>query len=384
MEYDRKPDSTPLPRLLFIVTEDWYFVSHRLHIALAARKAGFEVGVVTRISRHRDLIERYGIEIFDWQINRRSFNLLNEMVSIRQLIEAYRRFRPSIVHHVALKPVIYGALAAKLTGVRRVVQALGGLGFIFLSERHWARALRPVVYLLLSAALSGSHTRLILQNPDDRDKMLHMGVISPNRINLIRGAGVDTTRFVPLAENGNPPIIMLPARLLWDKGVGEFVEAARCFKQRGTNARFVLIGEPDEGNPASVPLTTIHSWCADGTVEWWGQCDDMPTILSQAHVVCLPSHGEGLPKSLLEAASCARPIVTYDVPGCREVVIDGKNGFLVPFKNLDKLVEAIDTLLMDSSLRACMGVAGREMILDAFSQEEISRQTLELYHQLLI
>lgn len=379
-----KPNFASKPRLLFVVTEDWYFVSHRLHLAVAAIEAGYHVGLVTRISRHRELIKRCGIELFDWQISRRSHNLLREFHTIRRLIEVFRVFRPDVVHNVAIKPVLYGALAARLIGINKVVHALGGLGFVFSSSRLSAYLLRPFIKMLFLAALAGKSTRLILQNPDDRQLLLHAGVIPAERICLIRGAGVDTVRFAPSKEPAGALIIMLPARLLWDKGIGDFVQTAERFRRQGINARFVLVGGPDEDNPASVPKKQIRSWCSEGLVEWWGHRDDMPNVLSQAHVICLPtSYGEGLPKSLLEAASCARPIVTYDVPGCREVVRDGQNGFLVPLKNIDKLGEALLRLLGDPKLRRRMGANGRNLVLNEFSQEKVARETIDLYRGLL-
>jgi glycosyltransferase involved in cell wall biosynthesis len=371
------------PRLLFVVTEDWYFVSHRLHLAEAAKAAGYHVGLMTRVSRHKEVIEQSGIELFDWRIRRRSFNPLNEFDAIRQLVSTYRRFKPRIVHHVALKPVIYGAMAARMAGVECIVQALGGLGFVFSSNRLSARSILPVIKRLYSAALAGRRTRLILQNPDDCNLLINAGVIAHDRIRLIRGSGVDTGWFSPKEEDAGLPIVMLPSRLLWDKGVGDFVEIARRFRQEGKEARFVLVGDPDDENPSSVPIETIRSWCREGIVEWWGRREDMPFIISQSHVVCLPSYREGLPKSLLEAASCARPIVTYDVPGCREVVNHGENGLLVPLHNIDMLAGAVRSLVDSQTMRRRMGVAGRELVLRFFSAEMVAEQTLEIYQELM-
>lgn len=366
-----------------MVTEDWYFASHRLHLAKAALSAGFRVGVLTNVSKLGPYIGHQGITLFDWTIRRRSFNPFTEFKSIRQLVSTYRRFKPDIVHHVALKPVIYGALAARLANVSRRVQALGGLGFVFTSRRFSARLLLPVIKWLYAIALAGERTRLIVQNKDDKRLLTRAGVIEPNRIRLIRGAGVATAEFIPRDEPSDPPIVMLPSRLLWDKGVGDFVQVAKIVNAKNRTIRFVLVGDPDEENPSSVPIEKVKAWCRGGVVEWWGRQDDMPSVLSKAHIVCLPSYREGLPKVLLEAASCARPIVTYDVPGCREVVQHNKNGLLVPFQGIERFAEAVQQLIPDREMRQRMGKAGREMVLKNFSQEMIANQTLEVYRELL-
>jgi glycosyltransferase involved in cell wall biosynthesis len=370
--------------LLFVVSEDWYFVSHRLHLAETAIAAGYKVALLSRISQHRAQIEASGVEVLDWSLDRRSRNPFMELRALWVAYGALRRFRPDIVHAVALKPVLYSALACRLAGVHARVSALGGLGFVFSSRKFLARLLRPVLVRAFRWALSGGRSRLILQNPDDQATLLTAGVIEVERIRLIRGAGVDTSDFSPQAELSDVPLVVLPARLLWDKGVGVFVDCARSIKQKGLAARFVLVGEPDEHNPECVPVAQLEVWMAEGAVEWWGRRADMPDVLRQAAVVCLPSsYGEGLPKALLEAASCGRPIVTYDVPGCREVVVDGKNGFLVPLKDEQALVIAVEKLLCDPELRRRMGVAGREMVLREFSQEKVAAETMRVWEEVL-
>lgn len=368
-----------MKRLLFVVSEDWYFVSHRLHLAKAAIAAGYKVALLSRLSHHRALIEASGVEVIDWALERRSRNPFMEVRAIWGVYAALRKFRPDLVHVVALKPVLYSALACRLAGVHARVAALGGLGFVFSSQRFLARLLRPVVVRAFRCALSGRDALLILQNPDDLAILLTSQVIEAKRIRLIRGAGVDTSAFSPQEENVGVPLVMLPARLLWDKGVGEFVDCARSFKQKGIPVRFALVGEPDEHNPECVPVPQIVAWVVEGVVEWWGYRADMPEVLRQAAVVCLPSFREGLPKVLLEAASCGRPIVTYDAPGCREVVVDGKNGFLVPLKDSQALVVAVEKLLCDPELRRQMGIAGREKVLKEFSQEKIAAETMRVW-----
>jgi glycosyltransferase involved in cell wall biosynthesis len=369
--------------LLFIVSEDWYFVSHRLHLAAAARRAGFRVGVLTRVSDHRQRIEDAGIEVLDWNLNRRSRNPFIELRSIWEVLSALRRFRPDLIHVVALKPVLYSSLASRLVGLRQRVFALGGLGFAFASERLFARLIRPVVLRILRLALAGEKTRLILQNPHDREQLTTAGVIVAERVRLIRGAGVDTQAFRPQPEREGLVLVILPARMLWDKGVAEFVSCAKALRESGLRARFALVGDPDPHNPECVPDSQLRAWDRSGVVEWWGRRDDMPEVYAQAHVVCLPSAHEGLPKVLLEAASCARPIVTYDIPGCTEIVTHGENGLLVPLRDPRRLGEAIAALVIDSALRRRMGACGREKVVRAFSQELVAAETLSAWNELL-
>ena len=370
--------------LLFVVSEDWYFVSHRLHLAEAAIAAGYKVALLSRISHYRAQIEASGVEVIDWSLDRRSRNPFMELRALWEAYSALLRLRPDIVHAVALKPVLYSALACRLAGVHARVSALAGLGFVFSSQKFLARLLRPVLVRAFRWALSGGRSRLILQNPDDQGTFLAADVLEPGRIRLIRGAGVDPSVFFPQSEVSGVPLVILPARMLWDKGVGEFVYCARSIKQKGIAARFALVGEPDEHNPECVPVAQLEAWVAEGAVEWWGRCADMPDVLRQAAVVCLPStYGEGLPKALLEAASCGRSIVTYDVPGCREVVVEGKNGFLVPLNDTQALVVALEKLLSDPELRRHMGVAGRELVLKEFSQEKVAAETMRVWEEVL-
>ena len=372
------------PKLLFIVSEDWYFVSHRLHLAEAAIAGGYQVALLSRISNRRSLIESRGVKVIDWSLDRSSRNPFLEFLAIWELAVIMRRVRPDLVHAVALKPVLYSSLACKLAGVRARVFALGGLGFVFSSRRFLARWIRPLLLWAFRWALSGRHARLILQNSDDQETLLAADVIELERIRLIRGAGVDTLAFAPHAEAPGVPLVVLPARMLWDKGVGEFVDCARAIKQKGIKARFVLAGEPDTHNPECVPVEQLETWMAEGVVEWWGLRTDMPEVLRQAAIICLPSYyREGVPKALLEAASCGRPIVTYDAPGCREVVVDGENGLLVPLKNKRELAAALEKLLHDPELRRRMGAAGRAMALREFSQEKVAADTMRVWEEVL-
>ena len=366
------------PKLLFVVTEDWYFVSHRLPLAVAAREAGFDVAVATRAGRQADVIRNAGIRLIPFELSRRSGNPFAEMIALWLL---YRRERPDIVHHIALKPVILGALAAWLARVTAQVNAVNGLGWLFTAPGRAERLIRPVLLWMLGRLLMQPHSLTIVQNPEDKALLESSGVPTA-RLRLIRGAGVDVQIFYPVPPPPEPLCIVLVARMLWDKGVGEFVEAARCLTEAGVNARFVLVGDPDPVNPASVSESTLRSWHGQHGVEWWGRLDDIPAVLQAAHIACLPSsYGEGLPKSLLEAAACGLPIVTTDAPGCREVVRDGVNGLLVPVRDAAALAAALKKLVDNAALRRSMGEQSRLRAEIEFDQKTVIAQTLAVYRK---
>jgi glycosyltransferase involved in cell wall biosynthesis len=371
------------PRLLYLVTEDWYFCSHRLPLARAARDAGFRVTVATRVQRHAGEIRAAGIELMPLRLSRRSANPLRELATLRDIVRIYRQAQPDIAHHVALKPVLYGSLTARLTGVPRVVNALAGLGYLFSSSDLKARLLRPPIETGFRFLLDRPGSRLIVQNPDDLALLTRRGIVNASRTVLIRGSGVDLTRFAPAPEPEGAPLVVLPARMLRDKGVEEFVAAARALKQAGVNARFALVGDPDPENPAAISPAQLEAWRESGAVECWGWRDDMAAVFRQAHVVCLPSYREGLPKALIEAAACGRALVTCDVPGCREVVRDGDNGLLVPARDSAALAQALRRLLEDTALRDRMARRSRERAVAEFSLERVIADTLALYRTLL-
>ena len=373
----------PLKRLLFVVTEDWYFVSHRLYMATVAVKAGYKVALLSKTSKYQELIEESGIEVINWSLNRRSRNLISEFKAFREISAVIDRFKPDIVHSVALKPILYSALQLKRKGAYANIYALGGLGFIFSSSKVKAQILRFLLVVILRWVLAGERVRVILQNPDDFNLLLRLKVITNDKTRLIPGVGVDTILFSPSPKLHDKPIVLLPARILWDKGIADFVEIANRMKSYEVNVRFVLVGDPDPHNPESVSILQLEEWIKKGVIEWWGHKEEMQNIYQQATIVCLPSYREGLPKSLLEAASCALPIVTYDVPGCREVVIDGINGFLIPLKDENSLLNAIKKLLDDASLCDKFGQAGRELVIRKFSQQKIASETKKIWEEVL-
>lgn len=371
-------------RLLFVVTEDWYFVLHWLPLALGAARAGYAVALATRVGRHGELIRSHGIELHALRrLRRSSLNPLREVAAIGELAALIREWRPTLVHLVALKPVVYGSVACRLGGAMARVNALAGLGFVFLADVWRARVLRPFVSAALRWSLRGERSLTTVQNPDDREALRQLRLVDDAHVRLIRGAGVDLDRFVPCVPAAGPPIVLLMSRMLWDKGVGEFVEAARLLKLRGIVARFVLVGAPDMENPAAIRADQLSRWQGEGSIEWWGHRDDPQAVLAQSSIVVLPSYREGLPTVLVEASACERPLVAADVPGCREVVRHGETGLLVPPRQAAPLAEAIATLLADPARRARMGRAARSRAEQEFSRAVVLERTLAVYRELL-
>ena len=366
--------------LLFLVTEDWYFASHRLDLARQAVAEGYRVVVATRVHEHGEILRQAGCELapLDWV--RGAGHPLTELRFLRCLVSLYRELRPVAVHHVALKPVVYGSIAARLTGVPVVINAIAGLGYVFTNRSGMARLLRPVIRAGLRHALNARGTWVIVQNPDDQALLVRETGLDPRRCVLIRGAGVDLESFrAGTPEPSLPAVVLLPARMLWDKGVGEFAEAARRLRAEGLTVRFVLVGGLDPGNPRAVDEATLRGWVQEGVVEWWEHQAAMAEIYPQAHIVVLPSYREGLPKALLEAAACGRAIITTDAPGCREVVAHEDNGLLVPVRDPASLAAAIRDLVSDPVRRRRMGARGRVRMEAEFSVDEVVRRTLPLY-----
>jgi glycosyltransferase involved in cell wall biosynthesis len=369
------------PRLAMVLTEDWFFLSHFLERAIAARDAGYEVTVLANDNGHGGTIRAAGLAFQPVAFARRRMNPFAEIGTFRELLSHYRALKPDIVHHVALKPILYGSLAARFAGVRHIVNAPVGMGYVFTSQSATSRVLRPAVAVALRALLNPRGSKVVFENPDDRAEFIASGTARADDAVVIRGAGVDIEAFAPIPEPMPPVTIVLVARMLWDKGVGEFVGAARAL--RSANRRFLLVGTGDPQNPASISEDELRSWNDEGVVEWLGHRTDVAEILSKAHIACLPSYREGLPKSLLEALAAGLPVVTTDVPGCRETVTDGVSGLLVPPHDADALAGALWTLIEDADLRRQFGAASRRRAETEFASSIVIAETLALYASLV-
>lgn len=370
-------------RLLFVVNDASFFLSHRLPLAVAARESGFDVHVATPSGPGVDAVRAAGFPHHPLPLNRSGMNPLRELGGLLAVVRLFRRLRPQLVHLVTIKPVIYGGLAARFTGVPGVVAAVSGLGFLFTrrgGRASWRLALTRWLYRL---ALGHRNLRVIFQNPEDAAEITAATGLPPAHGVLIRGSGVRLSDYPCVVEPQGRPVVVMAARLLHDKGVAEFVRAARLLRDRGIAARFVLAGAPDPGNPSACTVGELASWREEGIVEFPGYCPDIPALFAASHVVVLPSYREGLPKVLIEAAACGRPTVTTDVPGCRDAVQSDRTGLLVPVGDVGALADAIGRLLADAGLRQRMGLAGRTWAEQAFDIEDVIQRHLEIYEPLL-
>jgi glycosyltransferase involved in cell wall biosynthesis len=369
-------------RILYVCNVAWFFVSHRLAHAVAARQAGYEVHVAGAPDRLVRLIEAEGIAFHPVPFDRSGGAGIADLLAYRALRALYASLRPDLVHHVTMKPILLGSWAARAAGVPATVNAVSGLGTLFLAEGSRAMMRRSVVLSLLRPACRGPRVAGIFQNEDDRAAFVGAGIFDLDRTVLIPGAGVDLQRFHPSPEATGMPLVVLPARVLRDKGVVEFVEAARTLAARGVRARFALVGGHDPHNASALSLSELDA-LATPPVEWWGQREDMPEVFTAAHIVCLPSYREGLPKALAEAAAAGRAIVTTDVPGCRDVVRHGVNGLLVPPRDADALARALEQLLSDPAMRQRFGRMGRARAEARLGLEAVIGSTLDLYQRML-
>jgi glycosyltransferase involved in cell wall biosynthesis len=374
------------PKLLFVVNVAWFFQSHRLPIAVAAKKAGFEVHVACSAedSKAVQAILDAGCYMHDVPFSRGRLNPIREISVIRALVGVYRDVQPTIVHHVTIKPVLYGSLIARIFQVPAIVNAISGLGHTFSSRGLAASVRRTLIRILYRYLLARKNSKVILQNPDDLREFVKRRIVAEHQTVLIRGSGVDLSAFRPTSAEDLQLRVLFPARMLWDKGVREFVEAAKLVGDAGISAKFLLAGSFDPDNPGHVPERILRSYSGNGNTRWLGHIADIAKEMSSAAVVCLPSYyGEGVPKALIEAAACGKPIVTTDMAGCREVVRDGWNGFLVPCRDSLALSKALILLLTDANMRKNFGENSRRYAEQEFGIESVVARTLAIYQELL-
>ena len=371
-------------KLLFIVNVDWFFISHRLPIALQARDAGYDVHLLCAVTYHADYLESLGLTVHPFHFSRSGKNIVQELSLCVSLYRQIKSIKPDLLHSVTVKPVLYGGIIARIARVPAVVSAISGLGFLFVERKGVkAKLLRDAALFLYRFAMSHPNQRVIFQNPTDMNVLVSTGCVQKNKTTMIRGSGVNLQDYHMLAEPEVTLVIIMASRLLKDKGVQEFVAAARVIKEKGINARFQLVGEPDPENPESVTDETLRTWQDEGFVECLGYRSDIAELFSQSHIVVLPSYREGLPKVLIEAAACGRAVITTDMPGCRDAIEPGVSGVLVPVRDAMALAEAIEGLLIDDVRRRQMGRAGRELAEREFSIEKVVAAHLNIYQDLL-
>jgi glycosyltransferase involved in cell wall biosynthesis len=370
---------------------DWVIYNFRYALATSLKKQGYEVVLVSPDGRYVKELQRH-FRWVEWPLERRSLNPLEEISAIWQLAQIYKEQRPDLIHHDTIKPNLYGALAAQINTWRGVwdeppqlLNSFMGIGFLF-SERKKARILRSVVLPLMRSAMNRRNVFTTFSNRADRDTFIELGLIESANSRVMVSEFVNTDRFQ--SRNGQSSegklIVLMAARLLWDKGVQEFVSAAQMLQESRTLIEFWLAGEPDTETPGFVPEQRLREWDQAGVINWLGYCSDMPEVLRQADIAVLPTHyNEGLPRFLVEAGATGLPLIATDIEACRRVVEDGKNGFVIPKRNPEQLAKAIEKLAQDASLRKAMGEMSREKVIAEFAEEEVIEEWLDLYEHLL-
>ncbi|OXR49862.1 glycosyl transferase [Pusillimonas sp. T2] len=370
-------------RLMFAINNPAFFLSHRLPLALAAREAGFDVHVATMDGPTVPQIQALGFRHHVIPMSRSGRNPFRELLTMLAFRRLFIQQRPAIVHAVTIKPLLYGGIAARLAKVPAFIGAVSGLGFVFTGGDPKRNLIRWAATRLYRLALGHPHSRVIFQNGGDRDMLQAAGALRPGQVVMIRGSGVDLNEFPALPEPGGAPVAIMVSRLLHDKGVNEFVEAARLTRGHPSGLRWVLVGSPDVINPASVNEETLKAWQQEGVVECLGERTDIAELYQSSHIAVLPSYREGLPKSLIEAAASGRAVVTTDVPGCRDAIEPGETGVLVPARDAQALADAVVRLAENPELRQQMGRAGRQLAERVFDIRLVQQAHLQLYESLL-
>ena len=375
-------------KIIINLTEDWFFVSHFLERAVDAINSGYEVYISCNETTKRKIIENHNIKFLHLALDRRGINPFYELLIVLKYCFLFYKIKPDIVHNVGSKPIIYGSIAAKFLNIKSLINAPIGLGFAFSSDTFRAKLLKPILIFLLSQTLNKHHgkgktNRVIFENSDDMNFFIRRKIVNKSDARLIRGAGVEIDYQYKKKKKINKNVtISLVARMLKDKGIFEFVNAARILKKKNFRCRFLLVGDIDQKNPSSLKTNTLKIWHEKGIIEWLGWIDNIKEILLETDILCLPSYREGLPKSLLEGAAIGLPLVTTDTVGCRDIVVDGLNGYLVPVKDSVNLALAIEKLIRDKDLREKMGNESFKLAKSKFSSKIINSQTISLYNEL--
>ena len=369
-------------KLLMMVNSPAFFMSHFFPVAQSAQQEGYDVYVASMDGDSVKAIKEAGLKHIVLPMSRSGKGPFGELRTLISTWLILWKVKPDLLHLMTIKPVLYGGIAAKFAPVKGLLAVVTGLGFVFLSQGSKAKLLRSLIIRAYRLAFSKKNSRILFENPDDLKTMIDLGVLREEQAELVRGAGVDLQKYAFLPERTGEPIVCLAARLLRDKGVVEFVDAADILRKKGISARFQLIGNTDPENPATITEYEISQWEKIGAVELLGFRADIPQLFAGANIVVLPSYREGLPKVLLEAAACGRAVVTTDVPGCQHAIIPDVTGLLVPVQDSEKLADAIERLLEDPGLRLRMGEAGRELAEDDFAIEKIVAQYLAVYRKL--
>ena len=370
--------------ILLLVTEDWYFMSHRYSLARFLIEQGFNVSLVTQTTAHENEIKQAGIQLYPIRFPRSFMRPWEDIMALFGIYQSLRQEQPTILQNISLKPVLFGNLVSFVMPSYKpglTVNVFTGLGFLFTSKKTSANVIRRLITPILRILLRREKQVHIFQNTSDKQTLISLGLAKESQCCLIPGSGVDTKKFIATEELDADLQVVLVARMLYDKGIVDFVKAVELLKSRTANTRFILVGDTDPENPAAIPVSQLEEWQKNGIVEWWGKRDDVHHILQQAHVFVLPSHREGFPKSIIEASAAGRPVVTTDVPGCRDAIIAEQTGLLAKAHHPESLAEQIYRLIMDKQLRVKMGREGRALVEKKFSDERINQKFLNVYNQ---
>lgn len=368
-----------MPKLHFVVNEDWAFVSHFFERAVAAKSAGYNVGISAHLGAKRNVLEETGFSLYPHHISRSGTNPFIEIRNLLAMVKVFHKSQPDIIHLIALKPIVIGGIAARIYGKAQVVCAPIGMGYLFSSSDRKARLLQPVIRFMLRRILKLRNTQVIIENDEDCASLVSGKFVKKANIQVIKGAGVDLCSYQATPENLETQVVTMFARVLRDKGVLDFVAAANIVHTQFPNAVFQLVGDCDPGNPTSFSDNEVRSWESAGSIRWLGYRNDVPALLASSNIVCLPSYREGLPKTLIEACAAHRAVVATDVTGCREVVNHGSNGLLVPVRNPELLAAAISQLLGDQVQRTTFAKNGRLRAENEFASPIVIEQTLAVY-----
>lgn len=373
-------------KIVHVIPEDWFFYSHRRALGAATVAAGADVLVAARFTKHESLLRGEGFRTRSLLLRRGWRSPLKELVAFLDLVRLYRSERPTLIHQTTIKPVIFGSLAAWIACDAAVVNGISGLGHIFSNTGPLAALVRTAVVLAyrVVSRLLGERVMFVFENPTDRARFVALGIVDESRSTVVLGMGCDVERFRPSPIPDGTLVVMFAGRLLWSKGVGDLVEAVSRLRRSGEDVKLVLVGDPDDDNPDGVDRKVLDEWTQSGAAEWWGKSDDMPAVLSRAHLVALPSkYGEGLPKILLEAAASGRALLASRIPGCVEIVLEGDTGYLVAPGSVAEIETAIRSAVHSREKLASMGRRGRAEVLQRFSDSIVTQRTFEIYRSLL-
>jgi glycosyltransferase involved in cell wall biosynthesis len=369
-------------KILYVVNVDWFFISHRLPLAIEALRRKFKVFLIAKDTGCFDELKDKGIECFNLNIERSGINPFKELIVINRLIKLYKEINPDLIHHITLKPSIYGTIASKKAKLdAKIINAITGLGYNFIGNRFFSIN-KKILISLINYAFKNKDINFIFQNPDDLFFYRKLKLVNNNFI-LIKGSGVDETIFKKKRKKENNILkIVLVARMLKDKGVIEFIEAANILKNKyQKQIKFILVGGIDHSNPAKISKEYLNNMCDNNYLVWLGFQKNIKMIYENADIVCLPSYREGLPKSIVEAMAMSCPIITTDVPGCRECVEDNSNGFLVPVRDSLILSKKIEKLILDKNLRIKMGNMSRTKMENEMSLKKVIEKTFKFYEK---